>query len=267
MIPLHSRMPVAFGPFPGPRNVPPGRRDAKNTPRRTVASLVFETETHAVSPLLPDGFAPADDATITIEVQQLHEVDWLAGRGYSTLGVKVPAIFASRKGNVEGDFLVVLWENLADPVLSGREELGYAKLWCDIEETVRLGDSRRYVGQWLGHTFSEVELSGLEPDETPAKNRRPMLHYKHFPRTGRPGRADMAYVTMTPAENPGLVVEKRFRGRGTAAFHRSSWEQLPTLFHIVNALADVPLGPLRHANLTFSRGGKDLSDVHILEAR
>ena len=31
-------------------------------------------------------------------------------------------------------FLVVLWENLTDPILTGREELGFSKIYCEIPE-------------------------------------------------------------------------------------------------------------------------------------
>lgn len=232
-----------------------------------VARVVFETEAEVVARLLPPGFAPAAEASVAFEVQNLTQVDWLAGRSYSTLGVKIPAIFQACDGDVQGDFLAVLWENLADPILSGREELGYAKLWCDIEESARSETGCRFAATWLGHPFTEIELEDLEPSRERPPAAQPLLHYKYVPRTGCPGQADAAYATITPSANPDLVVEKRLTGKGRVSFRRSTWEQLPTLFHIVNALADIPLGNFRTASLTFSRGGKDLSDVHILEAR
>jgi len=263
----YFRMPYGFGPFPGPRQIPsPGHRDPHNSPRRTVASIVFESEKDAIARLLPPGFKPAADACVVIEAQHLRNVDWLAGRGYSTLGVKFPAIYQGRSEVSEGDFLAVLWENLADPIISGREELGYAKLWCEIDETVKSDNSHLFTGSWFGRSFVELTLSGLIPSDEAAPARRPMLHYKYMPRTGYPGEADAAYAVATPAENPTLTVEERSVGSGEACFHRSTWEQLPTLFHIVNALADLPLGKVRNASVTISRGGKDLSDQRILDA-
>ena len=262
----YFRMPIGFGPFPGPRQIPvPGRRDPHYSPKRTVASVIFETEKDAIARFLPPGFFPADDARIILEAQHLLNVDWLAGRGYSTLAVKFPAVFHARGGPVEGDFLAVLWENLADPILSGREELGYAKLWCEIEEAVRPADARFFTASWLGHLFFDMALSELRPATEPAPARRPLLHYKYIPRTGCSGEADANYATVTPAENPTLVVTERFVGSGEVHFHRSTWEQLPTLFHIVNALADLPFGKVRSASWTGSRGGKALGDQCILE--
>ena len=262
----YFRMPIGFGPFPGPRQIPvPGQRDPHSSPERAVASVVFETEKDAIARILPPGFFPADDTRIIFEAQHLRKVDWLAGRGYSTLAVKFPATFHARGGPVEGDFLAVLWENLADPILSGREELGYAKLWCEIEEAGRPADARFFSASWLGHLFLDMELNELHPATEPAPARRPLLHYKYIPKTGCPGEADANYATITPAENPTLIVTERLVGLGKVHFHRSTWEQLPTLFHIVNALADLTLGKLRSATWVVSRGGKDLADQRILE--
>jgi len=264
---MYYRMPYGFGPFPGPRQIPgSGVRDAEWSPKRTVAAITFDTDADALVKCLPPGFEIRIPARVAFEVQHLREVDWLAGRDYSTFGVKIPATYRSREGEVEGDFLAVLWENLADPIISGREELGYAKLWCDIHETSRTGTSRVFSASWLGHLFAEMTLTDLQPATATPPPRPALLHYKYLPRTGSPGYADAAYATMTPADNPMIVVESRLEGSGSMSFRRSSWEQLPTLFHIVNQLADIPLGPLRSTTLTFSHGGKDLSDQCILES-
>jgi len=263
--PIH-RMPVGFGPFPGPRQIPhPGRRDPTSS-RRTIAAVTCETETEAIRNLLPSCFEPGTIPTVTVEVQQLENLDWLAGRGYSTLGVKFPALYRRGTEAIEGDFLAVLWENLADPIISGREELGFAKLWCSIEETTQIGNRREYAANWLGHCFAKLELGELTESSSPASPRRPLLHYKHIPKTGCPGEADAAYAVMTPAANPAFVVEKCFTAKGRFEFLPSTWEQLPTLAHIVNPLASLPIKRFVGASLVISHGGKDLSDQSILES-
>jgi hypothetical protein len=260
----YLRMPVGFGPFPGPRQIPvAGKRDPVNSPRRMVAGVTYETDLKAIAALLPPGFT-ARAATVTVEVQHLEEIDWLAGRGYSTLGVKFPVEYQGVKESIEGDFLAVLWENLADPILSGREELGYSKLWCDIEDTVKSADTRKFSGVWMGHPFFSMELTNLREATEPAGARRPLLHYKYIPKTGCPGEADAAYAVVTPAENPHLKVVQRLVAEGSFHFVHSKWEELPTLFHIVNALAGLPLLRFKSAALTISRGGKDLSDQRIV---
>ena len=260
----YYRMPIGFGPFPGPRQIPfPGKRDSANSPRRTLAAVTFETDLKAVGALLPCGFSPSI-ATVTVEVQHLEGIDWLANRGYSTLGVKFPVEYKGTTEHLEGDFLAVLWENLADPIISGREELGYSKLWCDIQDTVKSSNSRKFSAIWLGHQFFTMELSNLRESTKPPIPRRALLHYKYIPKTGCPGHADAAYAVVTPAHNPNIKIEKHLVAEGSFKFVRSEWAELPTLFHIVNALADLPLLRFKSACLTVSRGGKDLSDQRII---
>ena len=263
----YFRMPVGFGPFPGPRQIPtPGQRTPAASGRTTI-SVTCLTEREAIRELLPACFEPGAHPTITVEVQQIENLDWLAGRGYSTLGVKFPVTFLTGTGEIlEGDFLAVLWENLADPIISGREELGFAKLWCAIDETVRTGHRRKFAASWLGHKFLEIEVEGMREASGPISPRKPLLHYKYIPKTGCPGEADAAYAVMTPSANPDLVVDQRYTAEGRFEFLKSNWEELPTLFHIVNRLARMPIHGLCAASVVYSHGGKDLSDQTILES-
>ena len=71
---------------------------------------------------------------ITVTASYIKEIEWLAGRGYNTLGISFPAVFQGEKDYASGNFLTVLWENLTDPILTGREELGFSKIFCDLPE-------------------------------------------------------------------------------------------------------------------------------------
>jgi hypothetical protein len=108
-------------------------------------------------------------------------------------------IHSTYRGTIEGLFQPVLWENLADPII-GREELGYAKLFADIE-----------------------------------------------------------YPVMTPPQSNRRIL-RTWQGEGRTTFHRATWEELPTLVHIINALAALAVvGPVG-AGMVESVGGKDLRD-------
>lgn len=56
----------------------------------------------------------------------------------------------------------------------------------------------------------------------------------------------------------------RQTGQGRFHFRRSEWEDLPSLYHIVNALADIELIELRAASLTVSEGSTDHSNQRIV---
>jgi len=270
------RMPTHFGPTPGPRQLPGGRKaDLKNNPKRLVATVNCLTDESAIEALLPPKFSfPAGaQPVVTAEIQYLKEFDWLAGRGYNTLGVKMPALYHGKSGDVPGTFLAVLWENLADPILSGRDELGFNKLWCEIDEPMVQAGRHRFSAGWLGHRFFEMEIWDLvakEPNTAGTVLAGPpgntgMLHYKYVPKTGKPGEVDAEYVTRTPAANPDVAVSERSDGNGSFRFIESRWEDMPTQGHVVNALAALPCKKVLGASLVRSKGGKDFGDQEIVD--
>lgn len=264
------RMPAHFGPTPGPRQMPAEiRPNHAQSPRRRVASVSYLTKAPQLEAMLPPGFALWGEPVVTAEIQFLSEIDWLAGRGYNTFGVKFPVVYCGRNETVNGAFLSVLWENLADPIISGREELGYNKIYCEIPEPQVFQGHHRYTCAWLGCRFFELDLTELREVSSPivasaGAVSAGTLHYKYVPRTGEPGVADAAYATLTPLANPNLTVDKSLVGKGSFRFHPVDWHALPTMHHIVNAFAGLELLEFRGAGLTYSHGGKDLSDQRIV---
>ena len=269
---LIYRMPYGFGPTSGPRQGPDGKPfDWSTTPHCWTAAVSFLTAADCLKRILPPQFELVGEPIVTVDFQILTELEWLAGRGYSLMTVRFPAAFRGRQDLVVGNFLPVLWENLADPILSGREELGMAKLWCDLPPPVILPDRIVCKASWLSHEFITLELDRLAEVEKnlPAYpglgDRRSdgTLHYKYIPRTGEWGREDVAYACLTPpARKP--TVERLRRGRGRVRFHPTSWEQMPTQFHIIATLAALPMLEARDAWCVETRGGSDLSAQRAL---
>ena len=189
------RMPVPYGPMPGPRQIPAGKSvDHRRNPTRRTFGISYLVHRARLEALLPPGFSLWGDPVLTVDVTYMWGIDWLAGRGYNTFGVKFLASANANGETVHGTFLSVLWENLADPIISGREELGFSKLYCEIPEP------RAHAGRysircgWLGHFFFEMELADLRdaPPAPPNPQNAGLLHYKFMPRTGDWGTADFA---------------------------------------------------------------------------
>lgn len=267
--PAIHRMPFGFGPMPGPRQAPGGgRHDWSRGPRARAVTLRFRTEAERLVPLLPPGFALEGAPWVTLRYTELTRLDWLAGRGYRMLGVMLPARYEGRRDRVRAPFLAVLWENLADPILSGREELGYAKLPAELVNGRAAGGGRRHEARWQGHRFFEMEL-GPERRCDPAPVAGPaaegVLHYKYIPRTGAPGQADCAYACLSPLPGKARRVTRRAEATARFAFLPTRWEEMPTQVHIVNALAALPVRELSVAEIETSLGGDDLSATRRLE--
>ena len=93
----------------------------------------------------------------------MTEIEWLAGRGYNTLGVSFPAIFNGERDRAKGGFLTVLWENLCDPILTGREQLGFSKIYCELPEPTVLRGETHFIASWLGLKFLDMKLTNMKP--------------------------------------------------------------------------------------------------------
>ena len=281
-------MPTHFGPAAGPRQGPEGHGfDCRDTPRSTSYSVRFLTRAEQLDALLPAGFRLAGEPVVTVTVSYLTEIEWLAGRGYNTLGVSFPAEYAGKRDRVRGPFLAVLWENLADPILTGREQLGFSKIYCAIPPPIVLNGETRCAAEWLGFTFMDMRLTDMEKapaeaegkaaeDKTPVEKGNGAeigedravltgtLHYKYIPRTGEWGETDTEYAVLTPSAAPNRRVTAQWNGEGKVRFHRAAWRDLPTQYHIVNAFEELEQIAVRGASIVETVGGKDLSDQRVL---
>ena len=237
------RMPTHFGPAPGPRQPPDGVvRDPKHSHRRLTVAASFLTDATLLERHLPEGFALAGEPVVTVEFHYMTEIDWLAGRGYTMIEVSWPVTFTGRQDKASGRFLAVVWENLADPIITGRGEIGQPKLYAEIAEPRLWDGTQLCTAGWMGFPFLDLTVSELrDTPSSPTKSRSDgTLMLKYVPRTGTWGEAELQQVTLTPANNPDRMVERHQAGVGAVRFHRATWSELPTLHHVVNALAELP---------------------------
>ncbi len=261
------RMPTHFGPAPGPRQVPDGIAvDPTRSPRRLSVSASFLTDAAALERHLPEGFTLASEPVVTVDVHHMTDIDWLAGRGYTMIWVGWPATFTGRRDRATGKFLAVVWENLADPIITGRDEIGHPKLYAEIAEPRRWNGAQICTAGWMGFRFLDLAVSQLR-DAAPAPQAAASdgtLMLKYTPRTGAWGETELCQVTLTPAADPDCHIERRQTGTGTVCFHAASWSDLPTLHHVVNALAALPVLEPRGGSITHARGGKTYRDQRVL---
>jgi len=265
-------MPTHFGPRAGPRQGPDGRKfECVDNPLGVAYSVSFLTNARQLEPFLPPGFALDGEPVVTVFSNHMTEIEWLAGRGYNVLGVSFPVSFTGERDRVRGSFLTVLWENLTDPILTGREEIGFSKIYCELPPPTQLRGDYHLIASWLGFKFLDIHLSDLRElsaEEIQARQANATsdgtLHYKYMPRTGEWGKADIAYPVLTPATNSNQRTLEQRVGSGSVQFHRARWEDLPTQYNIVNTFADLELLEYRGASLTKTIGGKDISDQRIL---
>jgi hypothetical protein len=267
------RMPYGYGPTASPRQGPDGKPFSWiDTPHKMTVAASFLTKAEELASLLPPGFSLVGEPVVTVELHVITELEWLAGRGYSMLYVRFPATYEGQQGRTTGSFLSVLWENLADPILSGREDLGFAKLWCELPPPRLFRNRAVCAASWLSHQFCEIEVADLTATELQAAPQpglagiqsEGVLHYKYMPATQDWGSAAVAHACLTPAGGK-VKLESLRLGQGRVRFFPTSWEQMPTQFHIITALAELPQLEQREAWVATTRGGSDLSDQRRLD--
>ncbi len=265
------RMPTHFGPATGPRRGPDGRKfHCTDNPKTTAIEVSFLSKAKQLESLLPPGFSLHGDPIVTVKASYMKEIEWLAGRGYNMLGVSIPARFSGQQDQTVGPFLLVLWENLADPIITGREELGFSKIYCELPELSVMPDSAAAQAAWLGFSFLDMQVRDLKPRsaasaEVADTHTDGIMHYKYMPRTGAWGTADAEYAVLTPATGFNTTMQEDLIGDGVLKWNPARWEDLPTFYQAVNALAELEVEEFLGGSLTRSVGAKDLSDQRILK--
>ncbi|KAK2005129.1 FAD/NAD(P)-binding domain-containing protein [Colletotrichum falcatum] len=280
---LYWRMPIGFGPFPGPRQDFYGRRQPSELDRtfKTI-SAKFLTSRTLIETILPnDSFrfkAPGTFCTVSLSATQLNNMSWLGGGGYNHLGLYIHGIeYVKRDGtSVNGTHLAVLFENLTDPIVSGREELGMPKLFCDID-IEHHATAARVRASWRGAKFIDMSLDNLRRDDPETEHGTiggeadyGILTYRYIPSVGEPGKADAEYACVVPHEEEARDVPATVHAvaRSPSALVKvegHDWEKLPTLHHIAKFLADMPIYKVLGAKVVEGTGVPNVSAARRIE--
>ena len=284
------RMPTAFGPMPGPRQDHFGRSRDNNKGTFKTASIKFKTSRTVLQNMLPlDGnlkFVAADTtAYATFAVTQLDNMEWLGGKGYNHFGLYIHGVqhTAADGSTVQGTYLPVLFENLADPILSGRDELGFPKLFAELDLKKEEQQWTLEAG-WMGSAFCKMSLEDLSDGPatngqvsqtaTPPLNDTGLFLHKYVPATGpagskERGQPDVAYTTFVPDAEEAKTVERKVErtlkaGKASISFDALNWNALPTLHHIAARLKEVPVYEVVEAKVVLGSGVSDVSSVRRL---
>jgi len=248
------RMPIGFGPSLGPRQGPGGRRFTGEPIRTNLVTCAYRTDPDALAKVLPAPFVPAPEPVVTVRVLHNLGFPWLAGRGYNYFEVLFRAVHRGAAGEIEGEFVAVMWESMADPIIVGRDEAGHPKLFADVPAPANVDGDLVCTASWEGFEFGRLVAEGVTLGEWPHEREeatgfadpstgiavRPRFNYKYFPSTTEVGKAAVDEVVMTPAGVYQQKILDRWSGAGRVDWTRARWEDLPTFAQVVNGLADLP---------------------------
>jgi acetoacetate decarboxylase len=232
-------MPAHFGPRPMSPKASGWYRDVTTMVAR------FVTEREHLAAYLPEPYEVAEEPVVTVTYACNKNVDWLAGHGYNLVGVSAAAVFKGAKEQLQGNYTLVMWENLADPILTGRELQGIPKIYADIQEHSVIGGDWHTNASHFGHKILDLDITGLrEPNAeeiaayaAASEGKDNPMAWRFFPGVSGFGQS-INEATIFPSETN---LTEAWVGEGRVNWNRLSWEQNPTQYHIVNALAELPV--------------------------
>ena len=235
------------------RNPRPWEQGGMRYGKSTALSTTFLTDANGAASLLPSPFRLTEEALVTVSFVQCEDVDWLAGRPYNLVGVEVASIFDGKKDkDVRGGLCVVMWENMTEPIIGGRDHSGVPKVYADITNLLRNKDTCRGDVSHFGHPILELSAQGLQPlsakdlrDNETALRERNWMNYKYFPSVQNSG-ADVAYACTYPASG---TCTAAWEGQGKLQFFESSFQKNPTQYVLINLLARLPIHEIRQTRL------------------
>jgi|TARA_B110000259_G_scaffold187281_1_gene240932 acetoacetate decarboxylase len=211
----------------------------------TMLVIPYLTDDKLLKSIIPEPFKLLDDPIITVTYACNKNIDWLAGRDYNLISVSVKTKFDGVRDNEIGTFNLVMWENLTDPILTGRELQGIPKIYADIQnhqltDGVISTNVSHYNNSILDMSITnmfQLDANMVTVISDSEKN------LKSF---------GLRYIPDVDITNPPLLVEPILHtsqnffkeihlGNGSVNWHASSWEKNPTQAHIVNKLKELPI--------------------------
>lgn len=166
------RMPTVFGPAVGPRQKPGGGMwalEETGTMNAEWMAITYRTSADKLEALLPPGMSLRGEPLISVSCAWFKNLYWLAGRGYGILSIDFPVTYQGKTERLEGSFCPVIWEGAPDAILTGRDEMGFPKLFCDMPEITwdKEKTTASCEASWFGFKFFDIALGEMEEDDAP----------------------------------------------------------------------------------------------------
>lgn len=251
------QMPVFFG--PGSMQCDPGNGDrpAKNMNSHfqpgevQVVQVTYETEREVLEKMIPECYT-LNDPYVSVCLCEFTNLGWLAGKTYNLININVPVHFKGDRDDLDGDLVLVMFENHADPIVGGRDTMGYSKIYCDIPRVQH--DENKYIATASSWDFRfmkmELDISKPIPDMETFKSNEARsagkMHYKYVPDVMEKGedpatnftKPAIAYPTILPKwQRPddypyNLRIPDIDFCDGKVEFYKPEWTDMHTYYNV-----------------------------------
>ena len=211
--------------------------------KATRLAVTFETDCADLERYIPEELellAPE----VEVALNQLTEINWLAGGHYNLVSVSAPVRFAGDVDRVDAPYALVVWENRTAPILTGREQTGVPKIFADIEDLHICRPHYATSVSYEGNTFlsmmfeAQSPLTGADLERAKATfGSLDSIGWRYIPKVGAPG-ADLSQFILFPQA---MDVDSVCAGTGTLTWTELSVMQNPRQHQIIRALASLPV--------------------------
>ena len=201
-------------------------------------------------------------------------MEWLGGKGYNFICLFLHGVqYTSDSGKVvNGMYMACIMENLCDPIITGRDELGMPKVFSEIERT-RGKTSQIVTTSWRGAEWGCFEWQGLK--EVAQDERQGMmgeidagegiLAARYFPAVGpkNRGQPESSCVVLDRFADATVKpnITRVLKGTANISIQSGTEQDLPTLHYITSRLAEIPIYEVVDAKIVEGTGVADLSHV------
>ncbi len=213
-------------------------------------TVMFESNPAQLEALLPEPFK-LTDPVVTVMAAEFANIGWLAGNTYRILQYSIPVRFDGEIDHFYGDFLLALFENHCDPIVGGREGLGYCKIYCDLPRFKKLNGVHRMVASSWDFQFMKMQVDTNKPAADGERMQRIInqsqgkMNFKYIPGTGSGGVPDAAYPVFNPKwqkpdDYPFELMQPQLTVcDGSVAFFEPQWEDMPTYYQVAKGMYDL----------------------------
>jgi acetoacetate decarboxylase len=233
----------------------------------TLATTSYFTDRAAAEKLVPYHFALADEPVVNIVRVSYDGVDYIDG-SYQEFGVGLSVVHEGPKGKTAGTYYLAMWLDRSEPIIVGRELLGYAKIGGELPEPIRVDDTLSFEVFDQGERLARGEFRELEQlDEERASrvsqffNPAIVLGWKYIPALG--GEVDADYPIRIPLH---FEFDRIWTGAATVTFDHESERMPPLARRIVGGISTLPIREWRRGLVAEGRGTLPRNEAQKLDS-
>ena len=188
---------------------------------------------------------------VNVQYSNCRRVDWMSQGEYRILQFAVPVAYLGNDEGLTGLYPLVLWEDKAEPILTGRENTGMPKMFADIS-IERCWESHWFIrASHEGSTFVKFDFwdgEAVGAEEILAMNQANpsgnAFGWRYIPNVSGGGAA-LSHAVLYPAASQ---VHEMWRGKATITWTGFEYWDNIIQASIIEKLSSLPILGVENAS-------------------